>query len=174
MGRHRPTWPQLTHAVHTHTATALPRPTTKAAVRRKARVAAVQVLYEIDGSDHEADHALQARLDRSPLTQPAHAFTQKLVHGVLANRTQIDTIISAHAPNWPIAQMAMVDRNILRVAIFEILMDTETPHKVAINEAVELGKIYGADRSPMFVNGVLGALMQHKERYHTPNPAAPK
>lgn len=148
------------------------QPPSKAVLRRKARVAAVQVLYEIDGSDHQPDHTLQTRLSQTPLPQPATEFTQKLVHGVLANRTEIDTIISAHAPNWPIHQMAMVDRNILRIAIFEILMDSETPHKVAINEAVELGKIYGADRSPMFVNGVLGALMQHKQHHRPQNPAA--
>ena len=65
----------------------------------------------------------------------------------------------------------MVDRNILRVAIYEILMAGETPPKVAINEAVELGKIYGADRSPMFVNGVLGALMNQREQYDTSKTA---
>lgn len=146
------------------------QPPTKAAVRRKARVAAVQALYEIDGSNHKPNDALQTRIHQTPTNQDTTDFTQKLVHGVLANRTEIDTIISTHAPHWPINQMAMVDRNILRIAIFEILMDSETPHKVAINEAIELGKIYGADRSPMFVNGVLGALMQHHQHHRTPNP----
>ena len=128
----------------------------KAAIRRKARVVAVQVLYEIDGSDHEADSSLEIRLDEAAVSARVARFTRKLVHGTLANRPEIDKIITTYAPNWPIGQMAMVDRNILRVAIFEILMGGETPPKVAINEAVELGKIYGADRSPMFVNGVLG------------------
>ena len=138
--------------------TTLKRPSI-AVTRRKARVIAVQVLYEIDGSDHEVASALETRLDESAAPD-ANAYTRKLVYGVLANRPKIDKIIATHAPNWPIQQMAMVDRNILRVAIYEILMAGETPPKVAINEAVELGKIYGADRSPMFVNGVLGALMQ--------------
>ena len=150
--------------------TTLNRPN-KAVTRRKARVIAVQVLYEVDGSDHEVESALAARLDDAAVSPDAGAFTRKLVCGVLANRREIDKIISTHAPNWPIEQMAMVDRNILRVAIYEILMAGETPPKVAINEAVELGKIYGADRSPMFVNGVLGALMQNREHDDTSNTA---
>ena len=150
--------------------TTLKRPNI-AVTRRKARVIAVQVLYEVDGSNHEVESALAARLDEVAVTPAARAFTRKLVNGVLANRPEIDKIIATHAPNWPIQQMAMVDRNILRVAIYEILMAGETPPKVAINEAVELGKIYGADRSPMFVNGVLGALMHNRERYDTSNNA---
>ena len=148
----------------TSNTTTLKRPS-KAVTRRKARVIAVQVLYEIDGSDHEVASALGTRLDEAAALPDADAFTRKLVYGVLANRQEIDKIIATHAPSWPIQQMAMVDRNILRVAIYEILMAGETPPKVAINEAVELGKIYGADRSPMFVNGVLGALMRQKEQY---------
>ena len=150
--------------------TTLNRPS-KAVSRRKARVIAVQVLYEVDGSDHEVERALSARLDDAAVTPDAGAFTRNLVCGVLANRPEIDKIITTHAPNWPIEQMAMVDRNILRIAIYEILKAGETPPKVAINEAVELGKIYGADRSPMFVNGVLGALMQHREHDDTSNTA---
>ena len=143
-----------------------------AVTRRKARVIAVQVLYEVDGSDHEVASALATRLDEAAVSPDADAFTRKLVNGVLANRPEIDKIIATHAPNWPIQQMAMVDRNILRVAIYEILKAGETPPKVAINEAVELGKIYGADRSPMFVNGVLGALMHNRENYDTSNTAS--
>ena len=150
--------------------TTLNRPS-KAVTRRKARVIAVQVLYEVDGSDHAVERALATRLDEAAVTPDSDAFTRKLVHGVLANRPEIDKIIVTHAPNWPIEQMAMVDRNILRVAIYEILKADETPPKVAINEAVELGKIYGADRSPMFVNGVLGALMRNRERYDASNNA---
>ena len=148
----------------------LKRPS-KAVTRRKARVIAVQALYEVDGSGHEVGSVLETRIEEAGATPEADVFTRKLVCGVLANRREIDKIISTHAPNWPIEQMAMVDRNILRVAIYEILMADETPPKVAINEAVELGKIYGADRSPMFVNGVLGALMHQKEQYE-PSGAA--
>jgi N utilization substance protein B len=142
-------------------------PASKAATRRKARVVAVQVLYEVDGSGHEVDSALESRLNEAAVSGNIAAFARKLVHGVLANGPDIDKIIARHAPSWPISQMAMVDRNILRVAIFEILLGGQTPPKVAINEAVEVAKIYGADRTPMFVNGVLGALMQHLEESDT-------
>ena len=94
------------------------------------------------------------------------------MRGVLANQPEIDKIIATYAPDWPISQMAIVDRNILRVAIFEILMGDDAPPKVAINEAVELGKVYGANRSPMFVNGVLGSLMEHLEEHKTSKTAA--
>jgi len=150
---------------------ALERPG-KTSNRRKGRVVAVQVLYEVDGSDHEVGGALQNRLNEVAIPASVAAFTRKLVRGVLANQPEIDKIIATYAPDWPISQMATVDRNILRVAIFEILMGDDAPPKVAINEAVELGKIYGADRSPMFVNGVLGSLMEQLEEHKTSKTAA--
>ena len=129
------------------------------------------MLYEIDGSNHDVEDSLENRLDEAALPPGLAAFTKKLVLGVLANRPIIDKIIASYAPSWPIGQMAVVDRNILRVAIFEMLMGGETPRKVAINEAVELGKIYGADRSPKFVNGVLGSLMKHLEEHKSSKTA---
>ncbi len=130
-----------------------------AASRRKSRVIALQVLYEVDGARHEPVRALESRLGEDPLTPAAEEYARKLIDGVLENRTEIDGIISKYAPAWPLGQMAMMDRNILRVAIFEIMMGGETPPKVAVNEAVELGKIFGADSSPKFVNGVLGSVL---------------
>ena len=91
-------------------------------------------------------------------------FAHQLVDGVLENKAEIDKIISAFAPNWPIDQMAIVDKNILRVAIYEMVLGGETPPKVAINEAVELAKSFGSDSSPKFVNGVLGSVMATAER----------
>jgi len=133
------------------------------ASRRKARIAALQILYEVDGARHDPVLALENRLQEAPLSPTAEAFARKLIDGVLENRAEIDKIISTHAPAWPIIQMAMMDRSILRVALFEILMGGETPPKVAINEAVELGKLFGADSSPRFVNGVLGSVMKSAE-----------
>lgn len=147
-------------------------PPRKTVTRRKSRVVAVQVLYEIDGSDHDVHDVLEHRLNEVALPIGPTAFTKKLVHGVLANRPEIDKIIAKYAPSWPIGQMAVVDRNVLRVAIFEILIGGETPPKVAINEAVDLGKIYGADRSPKFVNGVLGSLMEHLGEHETSETAS--
>jgi N utilization substance protein B len=85
-------------------------------------------------------------------------FAYKLLNGVLENREGMDKVITRFAPEWPIEQMAVIDRNVLRIAIFEFLVDTETPVKVAINEAVELAKLYGSDSAPRFINGVLGSL----------------
>jgi N utilization substance protein B len=85
-------------------------------------------------------------------------FTTVLVQGVVEFQTHIDMLIARYAPEWPLDQMAVIDRNILRIAIFEFLISEQTPVKVAINEAVELAKTYGSDSAPRFVNGVLGTL----------------
>ena len=127
--------------------------------RRRARAVALQVLYEADEARHDPAQALKSRLSEEPLSASAEAFTRKLVQGVLDNRAEIDPMISTFAPTWPVSQIAALDRNILRLAIFEIMMDAETPPKVAINEAVELGKVFGAESSPKFVNGVLGSII---------------
>ena len=89
----------------------------------------------------------------------AEEFALDLIDGVLANREEIDKVVARFAPNWPISQLAMVDRNILSLAIFEMMLGHDTPPKVAINEAVELAKAFGSDSSPRFVNGVLGSVM---------------
>ncbi len=128
--------------------------------RRKARVLALQVLYETDVARHNPETALLRLLEEKPLSVPAQAFARVLIEGVLANQEKIDKIITTFAPSWPINQMAVVDRNILRMAIFEIVLDGQTPPKVAINEAVELAKAFGSDSSPKFVNGVLGSVME--------------
>ena len=127
-----------------------------------ARAIALQVLYESDRSRHDPDRAISSRLVEHAVSQPAEAFVRQTISGVLANRDRIDAIIGTYAPFWPVSQMAVVDRNILRVAIFEILENKEIPHKVAINEAVELGKVYGSESTPKFVNGVLGAIMESR------------
>ena len=131
--------------------------------RRKARVVALQVLYEMDKSRHAVLDVLDRRLDEADFSKRSEAFARRLVEGVLENLEKTDRIITAFAPAWPISQIADVDRNILRLAVFEIMMGSETPPKVAINEAVELGKIFGSDSSPKFVNGVLGSLMRRTE-----------
>ena len=138
------------------------------ASRRRARVVTLQVLYELDEAKHDPVHALENRLMEASLSPSAEAYARKLIDGVLQNLTEIDMSISTYAPAWPISQMAMLDRNILRVAIFEILIGRDAPPKVAINEAVELGKVFGADSSPRFINGVLGSLMADAEAKSKP------
>ena len=129
-----------------------------AGVRRKARVLALQVLYEVDSVGHKAEEAVTRLLANGGLSEENSAFTRELVSGVIHNKEKIDQNIQSFAPAWPIEQISVVDRNILRLAIFEILFDDKAPVKVAINEAVELAKRFGTDNSPKFVNGVLGSV----------------
>ena len=127
-------------------------------VRRKARTLALQVLYEIDTSGHKADDVTERLLIEEDFTEENEAFIRDIVFGVIAHKEKLDQSIRKHAPAWPIEQLPVIDRNILRLAIFEILIDNRVPVKVAINEAVELAKTFGADRSSKFVNGVLGSI----------------
>jgi N utilization substance protein B len=134
-------------------------------LRRKARVAVLQALYEADVSHHRAGEALDRRLGEQNLPEPVEMFARKLLVEVLRHRQQLNTLITHHAPEWPLDQMAVIDRNILRIALVELGDPLfETPVKVAINEAVEMAKLFGSDSSPRFVNGVLGAIMTTGER----------
>ena len=129
-----------------------------AGARRKARVLALQALYEVDSVGHETEAAVTRLLANEGLSEENEAFTRELVSGVIHNKEKIDQNIQSFAPAWPIEQIPVVDRNILRLAIFEILFDDKVPVKVAINEAVELAKRFGTGNSPKFVNGVLGSV----------------
>lgn len=128
-------------------------------VRRRARAVVLQTLYELDFTDHPAKGALEARLAERPLPEAAVVFARSLLMGVQTYRTYLDSVVTELAPEWPIEQIAAVDRNVLRIAIYELLFELEIPPKVAINEAVELAKMFGSDSSPRFVNGVLGSLV---------------
>ena len=129
-----------------------------AGTRRKARTIALQALYEIDASGRKAEAVVERLLGEGQLSEEHNDFTRELVGGVVQNRNEIDRNIQKFAPAWPVEQIAMIDRNILRLAIFEILFDNKVPVKVAISEAVELAKSFGSDNSYKFVNGVLGAV----------------
>ncbi len=122
---------------------------------------ALQALFEIDSVNHNPDEVVHRRLQAHPLPPPATELMQNLVYGVLKRREELDRIISQHAPEWPVDQLAIVDRNILRMAIWELTEPSvDTPIKVVINEAVELAKMFGSESSPRFVNGVLGAVVR--------------
>jgi len=127
-------------------------------MRRKARVIALQSLYEIDATGHDVEAVLAHILADSGLSEENAVFARELVSGVIENKEKIDQNIQSFAPAWPIGQISVVDRNILRLAIFEILLDKRVPVKVAINEAVELAKTFGSENSSRFVNGVLGSV----------------
>ncbi|MCC6188562.1 MAG: transcription antitermination factor NusB [Anaerolineales bacterium] len=126
--------------------------------RRKARTVALQALYEIDSTAHLPEVVVEERLAEQALPAELNDFARQLVAGVIGHAQTLDALIQKYAPEWPLDQMAIIDRNILRIAIWEFAADRQTPIKVAINEAVELAKLYGSDSAPRFVNGVLGAL----------------
>jgi transcription antitermination protein NusB len=126
--------------------------------RHKAREIALQVLYEIDSVGHKPEDAMKQILSRVETSQDVAGFARELVDGTLTNREQLDQNIKDFAPAWPIDQISIVDRNILRLAIFEILLDNKIPVKVTINEAVELAKTFGSNNSSRFINGVLGSV----------------
>jgi N utilization substance protein B len=126
--------------------------------RRKARIIALQALYEIDSVGHDPEPTLAHLLEEEKLIGENASFARELVLGVLRYRDKLDSQIHRFAPAWPVDQIAIIDRNILRLAIFEVLLDNKVPVKVAINEAVELAKEFGSDNSPRFINGVLGAV----------------
>ncbi len=126
--------------------------------RRRARVLALQTLYEVDAVGHAPEEALERLLAEGAVKEDVAAFARALVKAVLENKERLDDVIARAAPAYPVEQLAAVDRNILRVAIHEILMNNETPVRAAINEAVELAKRFGSDSSARFVNGVLGSV----------------
>ena len=128
-------------------------------VRHRARVAALQALFEVDCTHHPHLVVIERRLEEAALPETGASFARELVQGVSDHRDRLDALIGRYAPEWPVEQIAIIDRNVLRVAIFEILMRSDTPIKVAINEAVELAKEFGSDSSGRFVNGVLGSLV---------------
>jgi N utilization substance protein B len=129
--------------------------------RTRARALALQVLYEIDIANHPPAEVFQARLDETPLAEELAEFARQLIFGILPLTHELDQLIAKYAPEWPLEQIAAIDRNILRMALWEFAVFHETPMKVAINEAVELAKQYGSDSAPRFVNGVLGSLAEH-------------
>jgi transcription antitermination protein NusB len=127
--------------------------------RRRSRILAVQVLFEADTNHRPLALVLQRQLTESSLDEDAQAYTRALVEGIDQHRDEIDDTIRRHAPAFPLEEMAGVDRNVLRLAIYEMLFDTgHAPLRVAINEAVDIAKGYGAESSGRFVNGVLGAV----------------
>ena len=126
--------------------------------RTKARGLAVQTLYEYDLVGHNPVEVIEVRIEESALEPEIADFARQIVNGIFPIITILDKYISHHAPEWPLDQVAIIDRNILRIALWEIAIFDKTPIKVAINEAVELSKMYGSDSTPRFVNGVLGSL----------------
>lgn len=126
----------------------------------------LQVLYEADITHHEAGTVLARELqERQPDAEVAE-YARILVEGVTGHLAEIDPIIHQFAPEFPVSQIAVVDRTILRMAVFEMVVDHRQPVGVTIDEAVKLAKMFGADSAPGFINGVLGSLAKSR---HTPS-----
>jgi N utilization substance protein B len=134
--------------------------------RTKARSLALQVLYEVDITDHQPAKVLEERLEEIPLDADLTEFIRQIIFGILPLKQLLDDFIAQHAPEWPMDQVATIDRNILRIALWEFAVQGSTPVKVAINEAIELAKVYGSDSTPRFVNGVLGSLANRQNEIH--------
>lgn len=128
-------------------------------LRHKARILALQTLYEIDCSAHNPDEILDRALQEKSLPEEIASFARLLVTGTVQNREDIDNSIGRFAPLFPVEQIAIIDRNILRLAIFEIVFERSIPVKVAVNEAIELAKSFCSDSAPKFINGVLGSII---------------
>lgn len=137
--------------------------------RHLGRIIALQTLYEEDFRRECEDEAfklsavLARNIARYQETIDDKAFIERLVNGVANHQPKIDDIIRPVAPEWPIEQIARIDRIILRIGVYELVITTDVPPKVAINEAVELAKAFGGDNSSKFVNGVLGTVLRNKE-----------
>lgn len=130
--------------------------------RTRARAMALQALYEIDLSNHPPLDVYKTRMEEDSLPDDLADFARQIIFGILPITNDLDQLIAKYAPEWPLDQIAAIDRNILRLALWEFAVQCQTPLKVVINEAVELAKLYGSDSAPRFINGVLGALADHE------------
>lgn len=129
-------------------------------MRRKARRALLQILYEVDTVGHSVEESLGWVTEQAHLDESSSSFICHLAEEVIAQRDALDVEIQRYAQSWPVEQLSPVDRNILRIAIYEVKSGKEVPLQVAINEAVELAKRFGGESSPRFINGVLGAVAE--------------
>ncbi len=148
--------------------------------RHLGRIVALQTLYEQDFRLEVSDPAfdleqvLERNIARYDETIDDKDFIKQLVHGVEKHQSEIDDIVRPVAPEWPIEQIARMDRIILRIGVYELLFEKGVPPKVVINEAVELAKAFGGDNSSKFVNGVLGTVLRNQEAAQKSKAKGPK
>jgi transcription antitermination protein NusB len=153
--------------------------------RRLGRALAFQALYEMDQGHHVPAQVLERLAEGfeeaaappypANVLRAATSYAQDLVRGMLANRSAIDGLIQLRAPLWPLAQMSAVDRNVLRIGLYESLYSNATvPLRTAINEAVELAKLFGSETSAKFVNGVLGRAVEASNSGEWPPTPSPQ
>jgi len=132
--------------------------------RHLARTIALQTLFEWDFKGHkksDLDEIIQYNYKAFAPEFGDHSFTDKIIRGVTDHLDEIDEYIKKFAPEWPLEQITNVDRNILRIGVYELVFDPDIPSKVAINEAIEVAKNFGGESSGKFVNGVLGSIFKN-------------
>jgi len=135
-------------------------------IRRRSRELAMQALFEMDMSHDDSMARLAPFQDSFKPGKKALPFFTLLVKGVIENKTEIDSLIDRHSSNWKLSRISCVDRNIIRVAVYEILFCQDIPAKVSINEAIDIGKKFGTEESGAFINGILDSVhvsLQQKE-----------
>ena len=134
--------------------------TIKSTKRRQSRILVLQALYENDKVKHNPHSIIDRLVKVAPELEPSKPYADELITNIICNIGQIDDTISKYAKAWPVSQMPSVDKNILRIAIQEIILDKQIPERVAINEAIEIAKLFGTENSPKFINGVLGTIFE--------------
>jgi transcription antitermination protein NusB len=138
--------------------------------RHLGRIVALQTLYEedfrkeVNDPSVDLNEILERNIGRYEETIEDKTFIEELVQGITAHQAELDDVIRPVAPEWPIEQIARMDRVILRMGVYELLLEKGVPPKVAINEAVELAKAFGGDNSSKFINGVLGTVLRNQEK----------
>lgn len=132
--------------------------------RRQARECALQVLFQIEFQEIEPRQALELYWRRHEVPSEVREFAEKLIEGVWRNRSEIDSLIAKHSTNWRLDRMPAVDRNILRIAGYELLFEREIAASVTLNEAIEVAKRYGTEESSSFVNGVLDPIAKSLQK----------
>lgn len=133
--------------------------------RRRARERALQVLFQVDMGGADPGEAMALMDEEFGKMTDSEDFTGKLVYGVLANLVFIDQVITAVSKDWRLERMANVDRNLMRLALYEVFYCNDIPNNVSVNEAIDLGKIFGGDDSGKFINGILGKVIENIDRY---------
>lgn len=146
--------------------------------RHLGRIIALQTLYEQDfrrecqDTSFNLDKVLKRNISRYQDMVDDREFIELLVHGIDAKQPELDAVLQPVAPEWPIDQIARMDRIVLRIGVYELLFNQDVPPKVVINEAVELAKAFGGDNSSKFINGVLGTVLRQEEEKHGKTPTA--
>jgi N utilization substance protein B len=126
--------------------------------RRRAREVALQVLFQIDVCHDEVEESIEVYWNNFDAPESARDFSTQLIEGTMAHLDDIDGLIKTCSENWSLDRMSKVDRNILRLAVYELVYCRDVPPRVTLNEAIELGKEYGSENSGSFINGILDAL----------------